>query len=255
LKVTDNEGPADTNEPYAFKKIVQGSFIVDSEAGPYVLGSSDWDLNRAKLKLTYNKTSSSGSLSSVASLLIQCDRQLDGSCIGTATALGIDIGSFSMVKRSGALVDLVTVPKYVGHWHGKMTYDPIALAQMAVADKAFGNPVPPPVVDIDIELSAVEKGDVANSSSKWVLDTTPKRVGLAWLADDMLKQVYQFTTVNIDYFSRKMELTYAPTTTNGGFQTEFSIEADFTEDGTITGGVVSSTNFAKMGTFTAEKVQ
>jgi hypothetical protein len=101
LQFTDNDIATNPDEPFAVKKVIAGSFLIDDEAGPFPLTLSDFEVNRAHFNLQYNKMSALGSPSSAVSLRFECDRHTDGSCSGTVvSAQNSKFGTFTMHKSS-----------------------------------------------------------------------------------------------------------------------------------------------------------
>jgi len=243
--------PSNSSSVFASEKAVAGSFVLDSEVGPYPFSSSEYDPDTGMLILKYGRIgTSTGSPSTIANLILECKRLVDGTCNGVVTSgLGNKIGTIALKQNPNASTSLIAIPKYVGKWHGTITY---TADEMARRSQTFPGDPDPATEDFDLNLD--DGGTMISNPDTYEIASSPQRVGFDYEGGLVNRfAAVPFSTVYIDYLRGIAKLT-GPSVSSGGTAAAEVLTLNFKEDDlSIVGTMV--TPYGLSGTIVAKKVQ
>jgi hypothetical protein len=243
LQMTNVQVAPDVDEPLQIKNQIDGSFLIDQEAGPFFFTKSDFEINTGRFILQYNRISTIGSPSTTTALQFECDRQGDGSCSGTVTSAdNLQFATFSVKQTSNSVDALRATPKYVGMWKGTYHYNDTVFQILKTIETTLTQDE-----NITLTLAAGDANDTPNPP-KWELDSTPNRLG-SWWPDNEPAALLGFTTVLVDYFHRQITMT---TLAPNGYKVTLIGNYDSQQNMT---GVDNMSNFGNAATFSLKKVQ
>jgi len=171
--------------PSGLAYVIDGSFVVDDEGGPYTFTRVSYDIDNNRIDMKYSRPRMDPSTVSPASLRLVGQLNGDGSISGKVSS-GIygPIGDFK-VARDDALRSVPHKIKYIGKWTGK---------QRNVKWNKVG------YAEINLEVSARN----TQNPPGYEFEFTPGRIG-GYSSDGFWMTT--FNSVVIDYLRRKIVMT------------------------------------------------
>jgi len=228
VMLSNTPPPATPGGPVDMQKTFNVAFVVDIEGGPYKASNAIYDISNGAFEVSYfrsaGSTSSGGAPNLRFSGVLSADTGIfSGTLYSGSTGT---IGDFRL-ERVGPVRPIVTKAKYVGRWSGPFQYTSANSAgqtgklsiQLTPSPSTFINPS-----NYDLEFAAGKIGG---------LDLDGLQLG--------------FSSVAIDYFRRKMVLTYQA-------NARLDIFCDLLDDGSLS-GVINATYTGQTGTFELPRLQ
>ncbi len=222
IALSQNAPQPTPGAPVDIQKSFNVSFVIDNEGGPYKAYNALYNINDGHFEVNYLR-SSQGSMGNAATPNLRFDGHLttDGTFEGTLfSGTTGAIGAFKLT-RTNAVGSLKIKPKYVGNWVGKINYTSGSDAGTTGSFSVKLSPSPSTYIN----------------PGNYDLDYTAGKIGGFNLEGLQLG----FNQVSIDYFRRKMVLTYQA-------NARLDIFCDLLDDGSIQ-GAVNATYTGQTGTF------
>jgi len=217
----------DENDPTG-ARVIDGSFAIDEEGGPYSFVKVAYDIDENKLDMRYSRPRNDPTTTAPSSFRLTGNRDdQDGISGSVESGLLGTIGTFSVKKSSAVRLPLRT--KYAGHWTG---------IGHNVVDHTDAN--------IDILLQPA-LGAYTNPTNM-EFDFTPAKVGSFYYDGEPVTSI---SMASIDYLHRTMRLSDG--TGLSPIMISLECQVDFDKN-TIT-GVEDSTFRGRTITFTLQNIQ
>ena len=228
VMLSNTPPPNNPGGPVDMQKTFNVAFVVDIEGGPYKASNAIYDISDSSFEVSYFRSAGSTGTGGVPNLRFSGTLSADTGVFSGTLYSGSTgtIGDFRL-ERVGPVRPIVTKAKYVGRWSGPFQYTSTDAGgqtgkltiQLAPSPSTFTNPS-----NYDLEFAAGKIGG---------LDLDGLQLG--------------FSSVAIDYFRRKMVLTYQA-------NARLDIFCDLLDDGTLS-GVVNATYTGQTGTFKLPRSQ
>jgi len=246
--------PINSDNIFQYETKIEGSFVLDQEAGPFFFASSEYDPLSGNLTLLYARVGSTGAPSSIPNLTFECVRKIDPdtkkvTCSGELTSLKGAVGKFTLTQTETVSRPLSVTPKYVGVWQGNMNYTDAALQLVKTI-------IPNATQTMPYNLKLVAGTGTATNPDIYELASTPMKIGMDYMSTDT-NFITTYSAVYIDYFKGEASLQFI----NGGpgappastMALDFQQDDDSKKNMSIKGKLVGQ--FGDMGTVQAGKVQ
>jgi len=205
--------------------VIDGSFAIDEEGGPYLFTKISWNSGVNKIDLRYSRPRLDPSTSAPAAFRLNGGWQLDGSLQGRViSGFHSVIGTFKVVKSNDSM--LRTRNKYVGNWKNKC------------ADSVPKDECP------DIEFVLAPSMEAHINPPNFEFEFTPGKTGSL----RYMKAQFPASRVAIDYLRRKLSFVNV---VQGDPSVSFQASVDFSKNQLV--GVFNSLYAGQRWTVTLQK--